>query len=188
MNFMYQTYNEIDIQQNTNAITIHLKVKKSVFKHLMIPFVLICILFLSIGLSSLFNALIHDTEGIFILIIWNSLAVYFTYKTLTECLWLLYGKEKIGIHSTQFILEKIYPLRYFQKNYVQIHTLEIQKIIDIRYQFWTQPTANLNLPKLQDGQILIETEHENFYFGMNLTETEVNKIMIAIQHHLQKNT
>ena len=188
MNFMYQTYNDIDIKQNATTVCIHLKITKSVFKHLMIPFVITCLVFLFIGISSLFTSLVNDTDSIFILLIWNSFACVLTYKTLTECLWLLKKKEKVSLDLTHMTLEKTYPLRFFQKNYTKKQMIDISEIINIQYDFWVQPTANLNLPKLEDGQILIETKQQKIYFGINLTDAEVKKILIVIKNHLQKNT
>lgn len=182
MNYMHQVYNDINLQKQENLTTIELEVKKSVFKHLMIPFGLTILIFTVVGLSALHSVLTNDPEGGFFLLIWGCILGLFSYKTLTECLWLLYAKERITLDCHQITIEKTYPVLHFQKNYIETIQIKYSEIQKIKYRFWQQPNAKLNLPKVTDGQIQIKTESEKYYIGINLSQVEAERVIAVINH------
>lgn len=186
MNFMHQVYNDINIHTLENQTMIELEIKKSVFKHLMIPFGVIILIFTIFGIFTLFSVLKNDQDGLFFLLIWGGVLGLFSYKTITECLWLLYAKERINLDHHQLTIEKIYPVLHFKKNYVDTIKVSYSKIIEIKYQFWQPPNAHSNLPKVTDGQIEISTQFEKYYIGINLSKAEAESVIAEINHHMYR--
>jgi len=102
-------------------------------------------------------------------------------------LWLLYAKEHIYLDHHQLTIEKVYPVLYFQKNYVKTIQIGFSQIKEIKYHFWQQPKAHSYLPKVTDGQIQINTQSEkHYYIGINLSKAEAESVVAAINHHIHQ--